>query len=303
MGFLAGLPWGKIGVGVGASLFGNWLSNRSRKSALERTPEELAALRGGQGAATGLADQGRMLTGAGMPYATGAGNYWQTLLSGNRAAMAQATAGPRAALTDQYRGAERGLERSGLRGGVRDLASAELSRDRAGKIAGLTTGVQPAAAENLAGLGTALTGQGTAAMIGGGNIWANLLRAGAENRFQANEAGRDTASAFGKSIFDILTGTSSGAGAAAGTTSTAAAGTTSTAAFDPITGAKFTDTEPKVGGSSFWHKLFSGFKRVFGGKGGSRGGSPETEWWKQYLASGLPGGGGGNPGGGYHPPI
>lgn len=276
MGFLAGLPWGKIAVGVGGSLLGNWLGGRAKRSAMERSPEELAALRGATGAAGDLSRQGQGLTHMGLPAVGGASNYWQTLLGGNRAAMAQATAGPRAALTDQYRGAERGLERSGLRGATRDLASANLSRDRASRIAGLTTGVQPMAAEQLGNLGLGLTGQGTAALMGTGNIWSSLLREAAANRYQGNQAGQQTSSQVGGLIWDILAG-SSGSAAGAG-----AAGTTSTAAFDPITGAKFTDVEPKAGGDhwwNFWRKLF--------GRGGGGSSGRDQDWvnWFRHLSN------------------
>ena len=248
---------GKIGLGVGGSVLGNWLGGKSAKSAMQRTPEELEALRGGQGAARGLAGQGSMLTQTGMPGIRGASDYWSTLLHGNRAAMSQATAAPRGAITDQYRGAERGLERSGVRGGVRDLAMAELSRDRAGKIAGLTTGVQPAAAANLAQLGTTLTGQGTAAQIGGGNIWADLLRAGTQNRMLGQEAGNRTSAAFGGGIWDLLAGTGSGSG---------------------------TSTSSTGGGKWGWLKKLFGWLPGLGGRGDR---SPDESWDPWFGYSGI----------------
>lgn len=88
-----------------------------------------------------------------LPMFQQAGNYYKTLLSGNRAAMNQATAGPAAQITSTYRGAQRSLLGSTIRGGARDTALAELNRDRAASLAGLHTGVQPMAAGALAGLG------------------------------------------------------------------------------------------------------------------------------------------------------
>ena len=226
MGFLAN-PLVIKGIGAGASLLGGWLSGRhAKKAAAQRSPEEMQALAGAQGAATGLGtlgqqgfQQGTAAFGQGLGNLGQAGNYWQTLLGGNRAAMAQATAGPRGAITDQYRGAERGLERSGVRGGVRDLAMAELSRDRAGKIAGLTTGVQPGAAQQLAGiggdigqLGLGMAGLGAQATGGAGSLWSHLLGAGAGNRYQANEAGQAAAAPWGSIFFDLLSGMFKGGG-------------------------------------------------------------------------------------------
>jgi hypothetical protein len=218
MGFLApALPW----IGKGAALIGGWLGGKkAQSSAMQRSPEELAALGGAQGAAGSLGRMGSSLLqggqqtlGQGTGMLGSAGNYWQTLLGGNRAAMSQATAGPRAALTDQYRGAERGLERSGLRGGVRDLASAELSRDRAGKIAGLTTGVQPFAAQQLAGvgselgsLGTSQAGLGVGAAGAGGQLWSRLLGEGFDNRRYGRAEGEHASTSIGSLIFDILSG-------------------------------------------------------------------------------------------------
>ena len=218
MGFLApALPW----IAKGGALLGGWLGGKkAQSSAMARSPEEQAAIGGAQGAAGSLGRMGSSLLsggqqtiGQGVGMLGNAGNYWQTLLGGNRAAMAQATAGPRGALTDQYRGAERGLERSGLRGATRDLASAELSRDRASKIAGLTTGVQPMAAEQLSGIGGQLgqlgmgqAGLGVGAAGQGASIWTRLLGEGSENRRYGRAEGEKAGTGIGSLIFDILSG-------------------------------------------------------------------------------------------------
>lgn len=222
MGFLApAVPW----IAKGASLLGGWLGGRkAQQSAMARSPEEQSALTGAQGAAGQLGGYGRSLFGQGqqafgqgVPMLGQAGNYWQTLLGGNRAAMSQATAAPRAALTEQYRGAERGLERSGLRGATRDLAMANLSRDQASKVAGLTTGVQPMAAQQLAGVGESLgglglqsSGLGIGAAGGAGNIFSRLLGEGFENRKYGREEGEKAGKSIGSLIFDILGGLGKG---------------------------------------------------------------------------------------------
>lgn len=184
-----------------SSAYGAYKTHKAASAAQKASEAQM-------GAASGVAgrqeERSNQLFGMGLPQIGAAGNYWQTLLGGNRAAMAQATAGPRGAITDQFRGAERSLERSGLRGGVADLAKAELSRDRASQISGLTTGVQPGAAANLAGLGTSLIGGGTQNLSGAGNLFGNLAGLGQRNaEFQQGRS--DEASAgFGRSLFELL---------------------------------------------------------------------------------------------------
>jgi hypothetical protein len=145
-------------------------------------------------------DRSKQLFNTGFPAAQKTAGFYSTLLSGNRGAMSNATAAPRAAINEQFRGAAAGLDRSGLRGGARDTAMAELSRDRAGRVAGLTSGVQPAAAEALGNLGTSLmAGSGTAAS-GAGGLFSNLAGLSQQRAFyqdqQANESYRNLGSIF-----------------------------------------------------------------------------------------------------------
>ncbi len=205
MGFLApAVPWIiKGGAMLGGSLFGKM----AQGSAMKRSGEESTAISGAQNSAGALTQAGTSLLSQGQPYSKQAGDYYSTLLGGNRAAMSQATAAPRAAITDIYRGAEHGLERSGVRGAARDVATADLGRDRASRIAGLTTGVQPAAAGALAHMGSNLTSQGMSGLTGAGSIWQNLLGAGFQNRAYGRHEGEKAGTGIGSLIFDILSGT------------------------------------------------------------------------------------------------
>jgi hypothetical protein len=196
----------------GSALFGALMSRQAQKSAMKRSPEEMAALAGMQGNAGQLTDSGMDLMDRGMPWTDQAGTYWSTLLKGNRAQMAQATAAPRAAITDIYRGAESNLERSGVRGAARDVAAAELGRDRASKIAGLTTGVQPAAATALADMGESTTRTGAGMLETSGNMWGNLLDGGFANRKYGRQEGEKFGSSMGRLIFDILSSSGRKAG-------------------------------------------------------------------------------------------
>jgi hypothetical protein len=205
MGFLApAVPWLiQGGAALGGALFGK----KAQQSAMQRSPEEMQALTGAQNIAGGLSRTGSSLIGQGTQTLGAPTNYWSTLLSGNRAQMAQATAAPRAAISDVYSGAERNLERSGVRGAARDVAGAELGRERAGKIAGLTTGVQPAAAQELSQIGENLVGRGAGMYGQAGSIYSNLLGHGTANRIYGRQEGEKASTNIGGLIFDILQGT------------------------------------------------------------------------------------------------
>jgi hypothetical protein len=198
--------WEKYGplIAQGGGVVGGMLAGQqATKMAQKRSPEELAALGGAQGAAGQMGQLGGSLARQGQNYLADPAAYYQTLLGGNRAAMAQAVAGPTAQLTGVYRGAERNLNQQGIRGAARDLAATDLNRDRASKIAGLTTGVQPYAAEQLASLGNNALGQGTAMLGNAGNVYGNLLTQGAANRTYARKEGGETGAAIGGLARDV----------------------------------------------------------------------------------------------------
>lgn len=181
---------------AGASIYSAYRAGKKSK-------EEKAAL-AGQGAANQqLMEQGKQNFGVGFPAMRSALNYYQTLLQGNRAAMSQAVAGPTAQLTDLYRGAERNLDRQGVRGGSRDLAVAELGRDRTNQLAQLTTGVQPMAAANLGQLGSAATGMGSGPLAAAGSSYANMAQQGFQQRQYSNQAWGQAAQNVGGLAFDM----------------------------------------------------------------------------------------------------
>lgn len=208
MGFLApAIPW----IVKGGSLLGGWLAGRhAQNAALQRSPEEQTALTGAQTAASGLNTTGTQLNTQGAGATQQSLGYYEKLLGGNRATMAEATAAPRAAITDEYRGATRNLEHSGIQGAGRDLATAELNRDRVGKIAGLTTGQQGGAASAISDIGTNLISQGGARMGAAGSLYGNLLGQGQTNRTNAQQTGAQTGSSIGSFLFDILSGLGGG---------------------------------------------------------------------------------------------
>lgn len=184
-------------VMAGAQLF-------SAMRGSKRSGAESQALQGQQAAGGQLLNQGQSLFGAGMPAMRSALSYYDTLLQGNRAAQSQAIAAPTAQITDLYRGAERNLDRQGIRGGERDLAAAELGRDRTSKLAQLTTGVQPMAAGQLGALGGSAAGMGVGASQGAGSIYSTILGQQFQNRQNTNSMYGAAGAGIGGAIFDVM---------------------------------------------------------------------------------------------------
>lgn len=175
----------------------------SAHQANKKSKEEKAGLAGQNALASSIAQRGGQTFNQGFPATQSALSYYDTLLRGDRAKMQQAVAGPMAQITDNYRGAERGLEHAGVRGGIRDLGMAELGRDRTSQIGQLTLGQQPMAAGALANLGTTLTAQGTGSSATAAGIYGNLANQGFQNRQYANQNWQQAGQGMGSAIFDI----------------------------------------------------------------------------------------------------
>ena len=196
----AAIPAIQVGGAIGASLLGK----RAAKQQFTRSPEENKYIGQAGGAATSLLGQGQQLMGAGLPGVQASQNYFQTLLSGNRAAQQQAVGSSVANVSDVYRGAARGVGRSGLVGSARDEALAELSRGRAGQIAGLTSGVQPMAAQQLASTGLGAIQAGTGPSLAASSIFGQLLNDARSQRENANAAQAQAGQSAGQLIFGAL---------------------------------------------------------------------------------------------------
>lgn len=167
----------------------------------------------------------RMVSGSALnPDFEQAAGYYRNILSGDRAAAAGALAPDIAAITENYRGAERNAQ-STLRGGQRDLALAELNRDRVGKTAGLRAQLRPGAAAALSDIGRFRVGAGQAQQGMGLNqaqVGANLLTGSAQtqgtvyggmqnlygiqnqNAQQAAAYANQAGSAFGNTLIGLL---------------------------------------------------------------------------------------------------
>lgn len=146
------------------------------------------------------------------------GSYLSPILQGSRGAVNQALAPDLAAITETYRGAGKSLEQSGLRGGTRDLAMAELNRDKAGKLALLPTQARAGAASGLmdvgqgraqigatqAGTAGNLFGQATSAKQGATGAYGTLFGGAQRQSEQLQEKNAGAGGAIGSMIFDAV---------------------------------------------------------------------------------------------------
>ena len=118
---------------------------------------------GAKGPSTnGVANQGALQKGAiggGQSALNPALNYYQSLLAGGPQAQ-QAVAPAAQQISQVYGQQQQNIQNSLPQGGERNLALAQLPIQRAGQIASLYQGVQPAAAQALSGIGTGLLGLG-----------------------------------------------------------------------------------------------------------------------------------------------
>lgn len=204
-------------IGAGGSIVGGLLGHKASQQAQQRSPEEQALLNSQTQAINQGRQQSAQMFGSAMPAINQTLGYYRALLGGNRAQMGLATAGARGSIADTYKGATRGLVASGVRGGVLDQAKADLARDRTRAIAGLTSGVQPMAAQGLAGTAAPLV-SGTIANNAAGLSATNaLLGNEMQNRQIGQQAGQQTGAGVGALIADLLSayGGRGGSGGAA----------------------------------------------------------------------------------------
>ena len=135
--------------------------------------------------------------------------HYMQLATGNRAAISSAIAPERNAMTESYRGAERGMESQLAPGPARDRAIAELYRQRAGNLGVMPFQARNAAFGNLAQMGQqgvdnslrAYSGAGSA-LTGASNTGVNYMNANnqAQQGYQNLIA---NVGKFGTSIYDI----------------------------------------------------------------------------------------------------
>ncbi len=156
-----------------AIMAGSAIVKKLRKPAA-LTPQGTQAQGNLLGNAGSLRDAGNSLLGSGAALQkTGMGafnkanadlnipmNYYRTIAGGSRGAMTAAMAPEMGAITSAYRGAESALDRGPARGALRDVAGADIAREKAGKISGLALNARGGAMSSLAGLAAQQQGAG-----------------------------------------------------------------------------------------------------------------------------------------------
>ena len=190
---------------AGASAIGSaYLGYKASKDAQKRSSEEQAALTAQTGLAGQMGQQGKEIYSLGSPMLSGAGQYYNTLLRGNRTAMQNATAGPAAAIGAGYKGAATGVSRSYLRGGQREQALADLGRQKTSAVAGLTSGQQGPAAQALFGMGSNLMGASTGSLASASGAYGGILNNTFQNRVYGDQMGAQTAASYGALLADLM---------------------------------------------------------------------------------------------------
>lgn len=179
-----------ISTGIGA-LFGAHGSKTPASATTEAQGQALQAQAGVAGQASNLSKYLQQQASYTTPALGRAMGYYDTLLRGNRAAMQQATAGAAGQISDTAKGAAMNLERMGVTGGQKVQAMADLARQSQGQLGQLSVGVQPGAAQALAGIGQ--TGLNTSAqalqgLSTAGNIYSSLI--GGQRGLEQQQYGR-----------------------------------------------------------------------------------------------------------------
>lgn len=143
-----------MGASAGTSAYSAKKQADMAKQAATLSPAGQQAQQGLVQQAGRLNTMGDRLLGQGTNDLERVAQYYRPLLAGDRAQVGQAIAPDVAAVTDVYRGAERSLDRSGVRGAQREQQAGELRRQKAGQIALMPMQQRGRAAEALAGLGS-----------------------------------------------------------------------------------------------------------------------------------------------------
>lgn len=192
-----------IASGVG-SLIGKKMSKPSKQQqqAIDTTSASQKQL---SGAAAPLLQQGQQTATQGAGYLGDAGRYYQGIL-GNRSQATASLAPEMNTAMEFYRGAGNKAKRT-LTGGTRDMAVAELDRQKVGQLAGMLPAARRSAAEGITDVGgtamsggTSMTGQGAGLLESAANIGSQQFQNATQLRDQAQKGG----SSWGGAMFDIV---------------------------------------------------------------------------------------------------
>jgi hypothetical protein len=203
-------------IGAGGAIGSSLIGSHAASEAMKLTPEERRAYDAQSGLADQMKSQGTKLFGTAMPALQNTLSYYQTLMGrGGRSAADALTAPARENVSSVYKGAARGLVKSGVQGGARDTALADLNREKAGQMSRLVTGVQGNAAQAQGGLAGNLIGSAGGFESGAGSLYGNMGDVAGKNKRLGLETGGKTASGFGGLMAQLMNiyGGSKGKGA------------------------------------------------------------------------------------------
>jgi hypothetical protein len=167
------------------------------------SPQEQALMGQATGAAGQMGKMGMEAASMGTNTLGKSANYYQRLLSGDRNMLTQTLQPEIQGLTDISRGASRGLSRSGVRGASRDVAEAEIGRQKAGQVGSLFAGARPMAAAALSNIGATSQSAGFTGMGNAGNIYGNLLQTAGTQRRDQNATQGDFGETVGGLFADV----------------------------------------------------------------------------------------------------
>jgi len=199
------IPLIAAGVGAAGTAYGaHKASSDAKKARAAQQPLIDAQTR----AAEQQNAQGQQLFSFGMPLLQRSGEYYSRLLGGDRASLRLATLPERQEISELYRGAEKGIDRSGVQGANKTVQRAELARERVGKLASLVPNARAAAAGQVGALGQTGVSGGMAGGTAGANIYSQLM-SGQLGRdqlsLQARQYSDQQSQAMGQQLGQMLT--------------------------------------------------------------------------------------------------
>lgn len=193
-------------IQLGMSAFGAWRQHKAQK---KQQAQAAAAQKAITDQAGGFQARDRQLTQIGLPLLQSTSNYYRALIGGDRGAIDSALAPERAGITDTYRGAARGL--STLRGPTRDLATAELNRQKAGQLGLLPAQARANAVQQGQRAGEFAVGTGLESASRGASLYESAAGVGQQqarvdlaNRQQNFDMSSGMGSLFGEVLKGIL---------------------------------------------------------------------------------------------------
>lgn len=178
-----------------------YFQGRGRRKRAEQ--QEQQATTAQQGIATDFTGFGRNFLRQAQPGFDRAQSYFTRLATGDRATMGAELAPDISAINDVYSGAARSMSRF-LRGPEKDVQTAELERERTGKIASLFRDARPNAVARLLDFSTGQANMGTGLLRSSASIYGGIADRATMNRLGAEQDEADAGEAFGTTLSDLF---------------------------------------------------------------------------------------------------